>query len=131
MPGVNMMHGFMGKVEKCICFLWTVFLIAGPYMETMRFFLNRVRSVTTDFGTELTLTSMPDYLPAFMRRLHGASMDSLAGSVKICTKLLPMAIEIAGTSHVVAGALKQCFTRLAFWPAYLQKLWAMCTVFRI
>lgn len=60
----------MGLVDKAMCLLWMVMLETGPSYLAMRRYLNSIRSMTTDQGTEFGLADLPDILPDFIQFLN-------------------------------------------------------------
>ena len=67
MPGVALWFGFTRTIDKLIALLWSLMLICGPDLKVLRFALDKIRSITTDMGTELGLLDMPDLAPSFLK----------------------------------------------------------------
>ena len=88
-----MMGTLVGKV---MTLLWQVFLIAGPHPNGMRRFLNRIRSITTDLGTERLLAGVRDLLPEFYVWI-GAK---LVRPIPRRTWLFPRALAAPGWCHI-------------------------------
>lgn len=130
MPGMSLPTGFVGVLAKAVVLLWAVFLIAGPELRLMQFFLSKVASITTDFGTELALCLTPDIAPTFMKWLTGASMIDLRSLVDRRTRLLPRAVRIGGFSHVIANVVKAVVQETVQYPQYLKMMRALCRFLR-
>ena len=80
LPAISLSHGDYSWIAKAFCLIWALYLIAGDY-PTLRYICSRVKSLTTDCGTELHLLDTPDLLPAFFLWLQGAPHWQLIGSV--------------------------------------------------
>ena len=52
---------------RCGLFLWIVLLLVGPRLASLRTFLEHVRSITTDMGTEFGVRESADVLPTFLQ----------------------------------------------------------------
>ena len=68
-------------------------------MDTLRLYLQRIRSFTTDMGSELGLADVVDILPTISAWLEGACFDRMMGAVVQQSKLFPNALK---SSRLVA-----------------------------
>ena len=129
MPGTTLSHGHCRLVDKVMTVLWLVFLVAGPSEETMRFWLDSVESLNTDFGTESGLADVPDLLPLFF---HWLLND--AGPLPLIVQgsfLFPDAMGVAGWNHLWSNLVKAAFNTVPGWPEKLRKLRSLCSFLRI
>ncbi|CAE7825398.1 SHE10 [Symbiodinium sp. CCMP2456] len=119
-------HTSLEHKVRCMC---RKLYAESQSISALRQLLSRVRSMTTDMGTEM---SIPDYeaaglesvLPAFMLEpellseedplLH-ASADAAASS----GHLLPEALLVPGILHVVNNMTKEIDGTLSFWDGFL------------
>jgi hypothetical protein len=67
LPAMSLHYGFCSKMDKAVCLLWAIYLVAGPEEEVVRWVLGKCRSMTTDGGTELGLSLTPDIVGAFFQ----------------------------------------------------------------
>ena len=95
-PGASLPVGFHRFIDKVMSLIWVIFLVAGPREETMRYFLSKVRSVTTDMGLEVNIAAAPDLLPPFLRWMAGEPLTDLYNTVDRLSRLFPRAIRIGG-----------------------------------
>ena len=65
MPFLHIALGMLSAEGKMMALLWQIFLLVGPVYYDLRFFLSRVRSICTDFGTERLLANQSDMLDKF------------------------------------------------------------------
>ena len=65
LPGSTLAYGHTGWVNKAIALVWAVFLVVGPEVAALYFFFDHVRSLTNDYGVELTIMSICNVIPAF------------------------------------------------------------------
>jgi hypothetical protein len=128
LPGVGMKTGY-GLACKVNAFLWSMYLIIGPWAEGLRLVLSMIKSITTDMGTELGFVDVPDFVDAFLQRLRGRPMDAL--KVDSATRLFPNALRMAGWSHMFGNLMKHAALSLAEWPRILTGLRALCRFFRV
>ena len=49
-----------------MAFLRVAFLISGPLQTHMQYFLDHVRSITTDFGVEMSLVGITQHIGSFL-----------------------------------------------------------------
>ena len=67
LSGSSLRYGGTDWSSKVISLLLAVFLVIGPSMPEQLYFWGKVRSVTTDYGTELNMQLVCNALPAFLR----------------------------------------------------------------
>jgi len=65
-PSSTLHYGRYDSVNKAICFIWGIWLVCGPTMAAMKYFLEKTYSFTTDFGNEASTGLLPDILDAFV-----------------------------------------------------------------
>ena len=95
-----MMTTVMGKTMSL---LWQVYLVAGPHPRGMRTFLNRIRSITTDLGTERLVAGCSDVLPEFYNWI-GAKLPKPVSRRK---HLFPRALVTPGWCHINDGLVRR------------------------
>ncbi|CAK0789149.1 unnamed protein product [Prorocentrum cordatum] len=124
LPLISIGMSMFSALGKCFALLWQVFLIAGPRFEDVRKFLNIVRSLTVDFGTERLLADYEDVLPWFFgvkainnfARHYRLDLTRLLKDVEafgaadlVQTASLPYFAEWRwGTLHGVLKSLESC-----------------------
>ena len=126
LPALSLPFGHYGLMDKTMALVWALFLCAGPQETSMRFFLNKVKSITTDFGTELKLANSPDMLRPFLHWMRGTPIEQLRESVSPTSRLMPRALRIGGWSHTMANIMKKGMYVCSEWPALLDSLRALC-----
>jgi hypothetical protein len=72
MPGVRLSYGQMGLCAKVRAFLWSFFLMIGSDYFYLDWWLTKIRSITTDRGTELGFLSVANCLDVFLKTLCAA-----------------------------------------------------------
>lgn len=87
---------------KTYAFLWQVVLLTGANYFAMRAYLGRIRSLTTDFGTEHLMRDAPDWLAEFLTTI-GAPLPPGVAQQKV---LLPRALLSPGWHHICDGVLR-------------------------
>lgn len=113
--GVCMLSAF----GKCMALLWQLFLVVGPDYMLMRSFLSRVRSITTDFGTERLLSNLGDVFHSFCRSVGiSIPLGALVG-----TRIFPRALHAPGWRHSCDGIIKRSLSCGCKWfPWFLDRL---------
>jgi hypothetical protein len=66
LPGSSLPYGMTDWSAKLMALVWAIFLVVGPGLEEMSYFWTHVRSLTTDYGVELSLQMVCDIIPAFI-----------------------------------------------------------------
>ena len=114
--------------DKCLTLLWQIWLIAGPTQESVQAWLDTVRVIITDWGTEASLEAAPDVVNVFFEFL-------LTGKVqyhKIVegTYLFKRAFVVPGWCHSWDNLTKDACHKLPWWPAWLAQLKSCVRFFR-
>ena len=130
MPGSTLFFGHGDSINKCMAFLWAIWLVCGPLESMMRVFLGNVRSFTTDDGVEMGIVLTPDVLCAFMSWIDGRDLEACRTLVSFGRRLFPRCLRIAGFNHLCAGLMKAVAAVAPTWPDLLAKLQCLCTCFR-
>ena len=65
LPVVSLERCQLDLVGKAVSLLWQLWLVFGPSFANLKFVVDRVRAVCTDFGTESGIANMPDMLREF------------------------------------------------------------------
>ncbi|CAK0833336.1 unnamed protein product, partial [Prorocentrum cordatum] len=126
LPLINIGMSMFSALGKCFALLWQVFLIAGPRFEDVRTFLNRVRSLTVDFGTERLLADYEDVLPWFLRSLSGVVPSRFLQ----VSHLLPRCLLAPGWRHTVDRIIRRTCGGLPFFPLFLRRVKAISNFVR-
>ena len=87
LPPMSLAYGFYAAIDKTVALLWSLWLVAGPGEEDIRWVCYRIKSFTTDQGTEILTALTPDILHCFFCWLQGRALDSMARSVPSTTRL--------------------------------------------
>ena len=74
--------------------------MVGVDFPVLEFWRGKIKSLTTDMGTEIKMLDCKDVLYAFLQHLCGVTMASLAGTVSACSRLFNKAVRISGWSHL-------------------------------
>jgi hypothetical protein len=107
-PLVNVGPGMATAAGKAMALLWQVFLVAGPHPKSMRNFLLRVRSITTDMGVERLISGSTDLLPEFYKWI-GAKVKV---PVSRHRHLFPRALCAPGWCHIMDTLVRRgCHSR--------------------
>jgi hypothetical protein len=131
MPGVKLAYGCTSLAAKVFSFLWSLFLLVGPNMTVMAFWLGCVKSLTTDMGTEIGMGVVADVLPAFLAHIAGADMESLLPLVRAGSRLFRKAIRLPGWGHTFGNLMSHAVKSITRWPNILFHLRALCRFFRV
>ena len=110
---------------KALATLWMLHLMVGPYTSRFLDVLTRVRSITTDLGTERKLAHMVDCAPEFWAYL-GLSKDHLRRR----TWLFPRAVQVPGWAHIFDNLIRLGLSSLAWFPGFLESLKGMLKLLR-
>ena len=130
MPAMNLPYGMTAAVDKAIAFLWSAWLVAGPSLIGLMFFLDNILSVTTDMGTEMYMQSLPDVTPAFFKMVCGEEFTSLAKYIDGSKRFLGRALRIPGWGHICGNLMKYACHQTPEYPKYLEWLRVLCRFFR-
>ena len=104
-------------------------LYAG-HQNLLYFFMSRIRSVTTDMGTEINMTDAPNIVGAFLRHLAGAPLATLIGTVDLASRLMPRALKIPGWSHLWSNMIKHACYCVTNWLVLLPGMRNLTKFFR-
>ena len=124
-------YGGTRLIDKVMAFLWALHLIVGPTQRMMRYFIDKIASITTDMGIEKRIPGIPNILGSFLLRLGGVAMDKLAGTVDAKTRLFEFSMRISGWSHMYGNIMAKCCKSIAMWPRILQNLRTLCKFFKL
>jgi hypothetical protein len=105
MPGVALVSGMYGVFSKAFALLWSLFLWVGPWERGLNYMLSKIRSLTTDMGTEHRLTEVPNLVPGFLKWLRGAAFDGVKAAIDYTSRLFPNALIISGWSHLFGNVM--------------------------
>jgi hypothetical protein len=129
LPGCMMHYGGCRVIDKVLCFLWALHLVAGVDYEILLWIFSLLTSVTTDHGTEIGFCDVPDILGAFLRRLMGVPMSQLV--VDMGSRLFWRAVRIPGWSHMWSNLMHEaCKSVGPKWPLILNICRVMCSFYR-
>ena len=64
-----------------IAFLWALHLVWEVDKDHLKFRIDKITSVTTDMGTEISFCDVPDILQAFLRNIMDIPIALLEGTV--------------------------------------------------
>ena len=78
LPGSTLAYGRQGWSDKVMALVWALFLILGSSLPMLYYFFSRIRSITTDYGVEISIGLACDVLPAFAQWVAGASAAKAA-----------------------------------------------------
>ena len=87
LPGSTLHYGKCDAVNKCVVFLWALWLVVGPLRTMMEIFIEKTLSFTTDGGVEIGLVLTPDILGAFMAWVGGQELSDCRLLVQIGSRL--------------------------------------------
>ena len=130
LPGSTIHYGKFDAINKTLAFVWSVWLVCGPSLENMEYWFGKVRSFTTDFGTEMHTLSVPWVLPAFMAWIGGRDLEDCRHLVVFDRRLFFRALRVAGWNHCCGNIMKRVAKVAPTWPDILEKVGRLCTFFR-
>ena len=130
MPGVALEFGKYGLMSKIFVFMWSLYLLVGPWAFGLSFVLSHIVSITTDMGTELGFLDAPNILPAFLIFLTGSSFDLVTASIDMSSRLFSRALRITGWGHLWGNFAKAVTRNIPNWPSILSKMQNLCRFFR-
>ena len=122
MPGVALHFGGAKLIHKVVAFLWSLSLMLGPQIEIMRWFLNKIGSVTSDMGTEFGFIDIGNILAAFIRWRAGEPLARISSTAVESTKLLPNALRVPGWGHLFGNLMKFLVKSVQGWLEILNYL---------
>ena len=121
LPGSTLHYGHCDAINKTIAFLWALWLVCGPLQSSLDYFLDHVRSFTTDGGIELGTALCPYVLPAFMAWIDGRPLENCRVLVNHSRKLFRRCLRIIGWNHTCGGIMKSIANVCPSWPELLEK----------
>ena len=131
LPGSTLHYGHGDAINKCMAFLWALFLVIGPIWTLMRIFTDHVESFTTDGGIELGIAQCPDILEAFFAWINGRPLEDCRILVNPNTRLFfKRCLRIIGWNHTLGGIMKSICKVAPSWPEVLCKIQALCAFLR-
>jgi len=122
LPGASLSYAQTDSINKSVGLLWCCWLIAGPTLQGMTYFLHHVRCICTDNGTEMKILETPDILHAFLSWVSGQELLSCAHLVRSDRRLFLNALRISGWGHAMGNLIKTVLNRFHRWPSYLEKV---------
>ena len=129
LPASTLHYGRCDAVNKAMCFVWGVWLLFGPTRENMLYFRSKMRSFTTDFGTEAGCPMLPNVLDAFLAWIGGTLLDSCRLLVRHGEQLFMRALRVMGWNHSLGNCMKSTAKVCSWWPKVLDHLRALCRLF--
>ena len=121
LPCVCLDRDQMSVVGKTLALLWQLWLVGGPALATFLFLLSRIRSITTDMGTESKVIDMRGNKVATF--LHGLGFKCRRTAFP--TWMLPRAMPIHGWKHLWDNILCRGLSSLPWFPSWLKRLKAL------
>jgi len=118
LPGASLCYGHLDAMNKTTGLLHAVWLIAGPDLPAMSYFISKVRCICTDMGVEMHILDSPDILQALLAWMSGKELVTCAALVRTDRRLYWMALRISGWSHSMGNLLKTILNRCERWPAF-------------
>jgi hypothetical protein len=129
LPGSSLAYGHTTWVDKCVALIWAVFLLVGPDLQMLYAFWQNVRSVTTDYGVELSTSLICDILPAFVVWTSGnVSIPQVSNLIRTQHRLMPKCLRIGGWSHSCGHIMEMACKVHEKWPKFLGMLRCLCRV---
>jgi len=122
LPGASLTYGHFDSVNKTIGLLWACWCVAGPDLESLTYFISKVRCLTTDMGVEMHLLETRDCLQAFIAWAGGKELGACAALVRQDRRLFAYALRISGWSHCMGNLIKKILNKTACWPDRLEKI---------
>ena len=124
LPQVSIRRDMLSSEMKLFALLWQIWLIAGPSPTTMRWFLSKIITFTTDFGAERLLVDKKDRLITFFRTIGSTA------KVTPLSHTFPMATLIGGWRHIWDTILRRCCCSWMWFPVFLRRLKSCSRFFR-
>jgi hypothetical protein len=130
MPGIVLHFGGTRLIDKALAFLWALHLMVGVEFDILEWMKSKIRSITTDQGTESQLAYVPDILRAWLRRRIGLPLALLEGTIDLDSRLFPNAIPISGWGHLFGNLMHYAAKCTSRWPTILAAVRSLCKFFR-
>lgn len=118
-PLVSLNKSQLDLSGKMAALLWQAFLLTGPAWKSLNQFCQKVRSVTTDMGTERLLADCPSCLAEFFAV---ASPGEKVPEHNSASHLFGNAMHEPGFWHLVDNVLQRGLSSLKGFPGFLAKL---------
>ena len=101
LPGASLAYGLTSATMNSVALLWAIFLISGPSFEDMSYAIGHTWgiTITTDFGTEINCSDVPNILRAFLLWQSGADLLACVPLVDYSSRLFANAIRVIGWGH--------------------------------
>ena len=87
LPGGTLSYGNFDAIAKTMVFLWSSWLVFGPTLEHMLYFVNHITCWTTDFGIEVHGIEIPDCLQAFLAWVAGHALENVRPLINFSRRL--------------------------------------------
>lgn len=126
-PMLSLDKDLLDAAGKCLALVWQIFLLAGPSYFFVRLFCSRVRSITTDQGTERKLADFAQVLPGFYQMIDAAYRVRDESPME---HLFPRALAMPGWMHLWDLMLRRGLSSLPFFPTWVVGLKAIVSFLR-
>ena len=126
LPLITLPKSMRDQFGKCAAFVWQAFLVAGPSFDGVRRWLNSIRGVLTDLGTERLMARSPDFLISFFQWI-GAPTPAGCQPQRY---LLPKAIQVPGWKHILDNLIKNGLNSCKFFPKCIKMIRALVAFWR-
>jgi len=130
LPCIYLRRGLLDTVGKAVGLCWQIWLLVGPSYHNFRAFCRRVRSLTTDQGTERLICDIANFSKDFFE-VAFPKVKGLPSYDEDDEELFPNAWVCPGWKHIVDGLLKTTFSSRSFFPSWLLGLKAVVAFFRV
>lgn len=127
LPIVSLSRSRMDSLGKLFTLLWQCYLLIGPSLDVFRWFLMRVKAITTDFGTERKLARFRDMLPDFGWLIKHVGWTRAHRE----RWMFPYCIQVPGWKHQFDLFIRRGLGDLSFFPGWLAKLKAIVSFLRL
>ena len=131
LPAGSLTYSHFDVINKAMAFMWGVWMAFGPSQDHMDYFRNKVRSWTTDFGSEFNSNLLPNVIEAFLFWITGASLELCRPLIKFSERCFPCSVRICGWSHALGNMMKVVVKTCLNWPERLSQLRACCKFLRV
>jgi hypothetical protein len=129
LPGATLFYGNYGALAKTMALLWACWLVAGPTLADMQYFLDKMTCITTDGGTDIKTLEVPNILHAFMAWVGGADLGNVAHLVRHNERLFGNALRVIGWSHAWANSMKTVARSYSKWPEFEEMIGNLVSFF--
>jgi len=130
LPGSALAYGLCGATAKAVSLMWAFVLVMGPEQEKVLYACSKVKSFTTDNGTEVNIVRTPDLCKAFYLWMAGTPLMDLKDQVLQSSRMWSNAIRIIGFGHTFGGIMYAVCNQAVAWPDRLSKLRALVHFYR-